>query len=176
MRWMAIPLVCGWWAGSAGADVPMTVASPDGQVVFALSVTDAGPVFRASLDEQVHFVDSPLGLLPRDAEPLGPGSQIVAVKTTVHDETYTLAWGRRSPMRDHYWLLGRIPEMVAYERGPNASRRGLSHGLRHAVLFTFRSKQELTTYLDHPAHREFITKYKPWLANLLVIDWEVPEA
>jgi len=71
-------------------------------------------------------------------------------------------------------LPGQIPEILAYERGPNTDRRGLSAGIDYAILLTFRSQQDLQTYRDHPWHREMANKYRPWLADMVFVDWEVP--
>lgn len=68
-----------------------------------------------------------------------------------------------------------VPLIREYERGPNTSHRGLSHDFEHAMLMTFRSQADLAAYVEHPAHQAFVAKYKPWLADLIVIDWETPE-
>jgi alpha-glucosidase len=72
-------------------------------------------------------------------------------------------------------LPGRISEIAGYERGPDVSGRGLNHGLEQAALFTFRSKADLNIYINHPVHKAFVEKYKAWMVDLLVFDWEGPE-
>ncbi|MDM8007247.1 MAG: glycoside hydrolase family 97 catalytic domain-containing protein [Phycisphaerae bacterium] len=72
-------------------------------------------------------------------------------------------------------LPGQVPEIMTYEGGPNTDRRGLSAGIDYAILLTFRSHRDLQTYRDHPAHRAMAEKYRPWLADMVFVDWEVPQ-
>ncbi len=68
-------------------------------------------------------------------------------------------------------LPEQVPGIFGYERGDNASRRGLSHDLQDAILFTFRTQADLDAYVAYPAHQAFSVKYRPWLDDLLVLDW-----
>lgn len=71
-------------------------------------------------------------------------------------------------------LAGQIPAIAAYERGPNTDTRGRSAGIDCAMLFTFRSQQDLQAFREHPAHLAHADKYRPWLADMVFVDWEVP--
>lgn len=72
-------------------------------------------------------------------------------------------------------LPERIPVIIGYERGPNLAtgRRGQRYD--HGILFTFRTRHDLDTYLAHPEHRAFTENYVPWVEDFAVIDWSVME-
>ncbi len=72
-------------------------------------------------------------------------------------------------------LPGSIVEIAGYDRGPDVSGRNLNHGLDQLVMLTFRSPRDLKTYTNHPAHQAFVDRYKPWLKDLFVYDYELPE-
>lgn len=71
-------------------------------------------------------------------------------------------------------LVEQVPGITAYERGPNIDRRAMSAGIDWAILITFRSQEDLQAFRDHPAHRAHADKYRPWLADMVFVDWEVP--
>lgn len=72
-------------------------------------------------------------------------------------------------------VVDEIPQIQAYERGPNTDERGSNPAIDYAILMTFRCRQDLQAWRDHPAHREMIVRYGPWLAEMMFLDWEVPQ-
>jgi len=71
-------------------------------------------------------------------------------------------------------LATQIPEVRSLEWGPNASPEGLDKGFTHCFLVTFQNEAARDAYLPHPAHLAFVDELKPWLADVLVVDYEVP--
>jgi hypothetical protein len=68
-------------------------------------------------------------------------------------------------------LPSKIAEIADYEYGLNNSPEGLSEGLTHCFLVTFRSEQDRDAYLPHPAHLEFVQILRPHLAKAVVVDY-----
>ena len=68
-------------------------------------------------------------------------------------------------------LSASIPEVSALEWGVNASPEGLDKGFTHAFFITFADAAARDAYLPHPAHHAFVEKLKPWLADVLVLDY-----
>lgn len=68
-------------------------------------------------------------------------------------------------------LPGKINTITGYEWGTNVSPEGLSDGLTHCFLVTFKDKAGLEVYLPHPAHSEFVAKLKPLLDKAVVVDY-----
>ncbi|HSI48612.1 MAG TPA: Dabb family protein [Ideonella sp.] len=71
-------------------------------------------------------------------------------------------------------LAAQIPEVHSMEWGPNASPEGLDKGFTHCFLVTFQDEAGRDAYLPHPAHLAFVDELKPWLADVLVVDYAVP--
>jgi quinol monooxygenase YgiN len=71
-------------------------------------------------------------------------------------------------------LAKQIPEIRSLEWGLNASPEGLDKGFTHCFLVTFDDEAARDIYLPHPAHQAFVSELKPWLADVLVIDYAVP--
>lgn len=68
-------------------------------------------------------------------------------------------------------LPSKVKEIHGYEWGTNNSPEGLNKGHTHAFLVTFKSEADRDAYLPHPAHKEFVTKLKPILKDVTVIDY-----
>jgi hypothetical protein len=68
-------------------------------------------------------------------------------------------------------LPGRIPAIHSFEWGTNNSPEGLDKGLTHCFLVTFLSEEDRTTYLPHPAHKEFVDLIGPYVEEVTVIDY-----
>lgn len=73
--------------------------------------------------------------------------------------------------------FGELPQKInviqEYEWGPNVGSEERSKGLTHCFLVTFRSAEDLETYLVHPEHLKFVEFLKPSLADIAVVDYWV---
>jgi alpha-glucosidase len=84
-----------------------TIDSPDGRVVVTFDVKNVGgqqacPAYTVAYDGQPVIVDSRLGLALKDAAPLEAGFEIVGISKSTHDNTYSLVYGERKTVRNHY--------------------------------------------------------------------------
>ena len=70
-------------------------------------------------------------------------------------------------------LATQIPQVRSLEWGCNVSPEGLDKGFTHCFLVTFNNEADRDAYLPHPAHRAFLGELKPWLADVLVVDYSV---
>jgi hypothetical protein len=70
-------------------------------------------------------------------------------------------------------LAVQIPQVRSLEWGLNASPEGLDKGFTHCFLVTFDDEAARDAYLPHPAHLAFVRELKPWLADVLVVDYVV---
>ncbi|RQP21889.1 Dabb family protein [Piscinibacter terrae] len=68
-------------------------------------------------------------------------------------------------------LADQIPEIRSLEWGLNASPEGLDKGFTHCFLVTFDDEAARDAYLPHPAHQAFVSELKPWLLDVLVLDY-----
>lgn len=101
---------------------PVSVNSPDGKVEFTLTAGKDGLVYAVSMDGNLLLKDSPLGLIPKEGEPLGPKLGIRSSAARLVDETYTVVCGKQNPVRDHYRLL----QVELSEPGAKGRALGLS--------------------------------------------------
>lgn len=70
-------------------------------------------------------------------------------------------------------LASQIPQIRSLEWGLDASPEGLGKGFTHCFLVTFDDEAARDAYLPHPAHLAFVSELKPWLADVLVVDYAV---
>ncbi|GMU21748.1 MAG: retaining alpha-galactosidase [Phycisphaerae bacterium] len=148
--WIALVLGCSLC--QAADDSAAFITSPDGNVKFAISEAEDGPVFSISMDGQELFGDSRLGLLPQGAAALGPKLRVVGSKASSRDEIYKPVWGTHSPVRDWYHLL----EVELAEPGTDGRSLGLlvrayNDGIAFRYLVpgngdTLHLAEELTTF------------------------------
>jgi len=68
-------------------------------------------------------------------------------------------------------LPSKISEIQEFEWGTDNSPEGLSKGHTHCFLVTFASEKDRDAYLPHPVHQEFVSKLKPLLADVTVVDY-----
>lgn len=68
-------------------------------------------------------------------------------------------------------LKNTIPEVISIESGTNNSPEGLSQGLTHGYIVTFRSENDRAIYLPHPEHQKFVDLIQPHLEQALVFDF-----
>ncbi|MEI8213919.1 MAG: Dabb family protein [Planctomycetota bacterium] len=72
-------------------------------------------------------------------------------------------------------LKKEIPEIAAFEYGTNNSPEGLSDGFTHLFFVTFKTEDDRSVYLPHPAHKAFVEVLKPHLDKVQVIDYWAAE-
>lgn len=72
-------------------------------------------------------------------------------------------------------LPAKIPEVKGYEWGTDNSPEGLAKGYTHCFLLTFENEEGRAAYLPHPAHREFVDLMRPYVDEVLVIDYVAKE-
>lgn len=68
-------------------------------------------------------------------------------------------------------LPTQIPQVRSLEWGLNASPEQLDKGFTHCFTLTFDNEAARDAYLPHPAHQAFVSALKPWLADVLVVDY-----
>ncbi len=83
------------------------IKSPDGYVVITFDVKDDENrqgclIYSVTYDMRPIIVDSHLGLMIKDAEPLETGFEIVDTFRSSHNSTYCPVYGERKTIRDHY--------------------------------------------------------------------------
>ncbi len=68
-------------------------------------------------------------------------------------------------------LAKKIDTVAGYEWGKNVSPEGLNDGFTHCFFVTFKDKAGLEAYLPHAEHQAFVTKLKPQLDKVCVLDY-----
>ncbi|OPZ14214.1 MAG: Stress responsive A/B Barrel Domain protein [candidate division BRC1 bacterium ADurb.BinA364] len=68
-------------------------------------------------------------------------------------------------------LPSKIEGIKGFEWGTDASVEGLSHGYTHCFVVTFEEKKARDEYIPNPAHREFAAQLKPFVEDVLVLDY-----
>lgn len=68
-------------------------------------------------------------------------------------------------------LPKRIDVIRDFEMGTDVSVENRSHGFTHCFVVTFENEKGRDTYLPHPAHQEFVKLVRPWLDDVLVVDY-----
>jgi alpha-glucosidase len=107
------------------------VASPDGNVVARLRLTEEGGLrYAVSYRGEPIVADSGLGLALVDAPPLEDGFRVVAASRTDHDATWTPVYGERSRVRDRYReLVVELEDRAAPPRRMRLVVRAYNEGL-----------------------------------------------
>lgn len=67
--------------------------------------------------------------------------------------------------------LKKIEEVVDLEFGTNVSKEDRSGGLTHGFLLTFKSEEDLQTYIDHDLHKAFVVRVIPRVEKVVVFDY-----
>ena len=68
-------------------------------------------------------------------------------------------------------LPSKIDVIKCFEMGTNVSIENRSEGYTHCFLVSFSSEEDRTTYLNHPAHKEFGKSLGGCLDKVLVVDY-----
>lgn len=81
---------------------------------------------------------------------------------------------RRAALAADFSSLGAQIDLIrALEWGVNVSPEGLDKGYTHGFVVSFAQAADRDAYLPHPAHQAFVERLRPWLADVLVLDYEV---
>ena len=73
--------------------------------------------------------------------------------------------------RQFLGLRQQIDGVRDIEWGTNVSPEGLAKGFTHAFMLSFDDAAARDAYLPHAAHQAFVTRMKPLLDDVLVIDY-----
>ena len=88
---------------SLEADARAVVTSPDGKLVFSVSVNDREELrYNLSFEQERVVENSRLGLRFADHAGFDSGFDILEVLIASHDERWEQPWGERRWVRDHY--------------------------------------------------------------------------
>jgi hypothetical protein len=68
-------------------------------------------------------------------------------------------------------LPTKIDAIHDLEWGTDVSVEGISQGFTHCFIVTFLSEEARDEYLPHPAHRAFGDLIRPYLQDVLVVDF-----
>ena len=68
-------------------------------------------------------------------------------------------------------LPSKIKEIKGFEWGKNNSPEGLNKEFTHCFTVTFDSEEDRAVYLPHPDHQAFVEILKPYLEDVLVVDY-----
>ena len=68
-------------------------------------------------------------------------------------------------------LEEKIDVIDDFEWGTNVSKEGLDKGLTHAFTLTYKSQEDLDTYIEHPDHKAFVKMLGGTLADVCVFDY-----
>ena len=68
-------------------------------------------------------------------------------------------------------LKGKIPQVAGLEWGTNVSKENKDKGFTHCFIVTFKSEADRDTYIEAPAHKEFVKLVGPAVADVFVIDF-----
>ncbi len=72
-------------------------------------------------------------------------------------------------------LPTKINTIIGYEHGTNVSHEGKSDGLTHCFLVTFASEKDLSDYIAHPAHQEYVNVVRDRREKVVVFDFWATE-
>src|SRR5687767_11952159 len=72
-------------------------------------------------------------------------------------------------------LPKKIPGILDFSWGPDASVEGLSDGFSHSFIFTFENVAARDAYLPHPVHQAAVAFVLPKLARVIVLDHVVSQ-
>jgi len=97
--YISVALIIG---GSAGAQEPLRVASPDGKNEVTVEIRDGRLYYRLSRSGRAVILPSLLGFEFRGAPPLRDSLSVTGSARTSVDETWTQPWGEVARVRDHH--------------------------------------------------------------------------
>ncbi|MDE6010382.1 MAG: glycoside hydrolase family 97 protein [Muribaculaceae bacterium] len=87
---------------SVAAADPLTVSSPDGNVVLTFNVEEGIPYYSVERGGKQVLNPSRLGMVLKDKPGFDRGFTVDSVSYDSHDETWQPVWGEESSIRDHH--------------------------------------------------------------------------
>ena len=69
-------------------------------------------------------------------------------------------------------LVGVFPGLRGFSGGLNNSPEGKAQGYTHGFIMTFDDAAARDAYLPHSEHQRVITYLRPWVQEVLVLDYE----
>lgn len=72
-------------------------------------------------------------------------------------------------------LPKKIETIIGFEHGTNVSKEGKSEGFTHCFVVTFRDEKGVATYLEHPAHQDYIQVVRDKRDKVVVFDYWTDE-
>lgn len=73
--------------------------------------------------------------------------------------------------RDFKALPHKVPQIMAFEGGPDVSFQQKSGKFTHCFMVTVKNEKELSRYGEHPDHKAFSRSVDPLLAEVMVVDY-----
>jgi alpha-glucosidase len=89
-------------AGTAAAQVPVKVASPDGRTQVSVQIRDGRAYYDVRRDGRALLLPSLLGFAFQGAPPLRDSLRITDTTRDSHDEWWTQPWGEVARVHDHH--------------------------------------------------------------------------
>jgi alpha-glucosidase len=89
-------------AGTAAAQTPVGVASPDGRTQVSVQIRDGRAYYAVQRDGRALILPSLLGFAFQGAPPLRDSLRITDTTRDSHDEWWTQPWGEVARVRDHH--------------------------------------------------------------------------
>jgi alpha-glucosidase len=104
-------------AGTAAAQTPVRVASPDGRTQVSVQIRDGRLTYSLARDGRALILPSLLGFAFQGAPPLRDSLRITDSTRDTHDEWWTQPWGEVARVHDHHNELAvSVEETVAPNR------------------------------------------------------------
>lgn len=73
--------------------------------------------------------------------------------------------------RDFRALPRKVPQILAFEGGPDVSLQQKNGKFTHCFMVTVKNERELALYGEHPDHKAFSRSVDPLLAEVMVVDY-----
>lgn len=68
-------------------------------------------------------------------------------------------------------LPKKVNTIIGFEHGTNVSKEGKSEGFTHVFVVTFKNEKDLTDYIAHPAHAEYVKVVQGKREKVVVFDY-----
>ncbi len=162
--------------GRAGAQAPLTLASPDGRNVVTVALREGRLTWALARDARPVILPSRLGFAFRDAPELGRNLRLLDTARAAVDTSWTQPWGEVSTVRDrHRELRVGVEERTGLRRRMRITFRAFDDGIafryelpRQPNLGAFRITDELTEFVFAengkawwiPANRKAMDRYE----------------
>lgn len=73
--------------------------------------------------------------------------------------------------KDFHALKGKVPQIIAFEGGPDLSFQEKTGKFTHCFIVTVKDEADLAAYGAHPDHQAFSKSADPLLAEVMVVDY-----